>query len=88
MISLNKKTAAKHNANANVEKFDNSEAKSYGDLNANPISNNIRIRTALKRKNLTPASFDTNSKVRVMPIPRWVRKRSKTTVNDIRSGKS
>ena len=86
-ISLNDKTARKHTTNANVEKVDNPEAKSYGDLNANPISNNVRTRTALKRKNLTPASFDTNSKVRMMPIPRWVRKRSKTAVNDIRSGK-
>src|SRR5262245_32520304 len=49
---------------------------------ARAIAIRMAARPALKRKNLTPASRDTNSSVPTIPRPRWARKRKRTVVRD------
>ena len=40
----------------------------------------IAAMPALKRKNFTPASRETSASVKMIPRPRWVRKRKRTTL--------
>src|ERR1700681_2713064 len=44
---------------------------------ARAIAIRIAARPALKRKNFTPASRDTNTSVKAMPTPRWARNRKR-----------
>src|SRR5437762_9786189 len=46
------------------------------------MTSRIDARPALKRKNLTPASRDTNRSVTTMPTPRCARKRKRTVESD------
>ena len=46
--------------------------------NASATTSRIAASPALKRKNFTPASRETNTSVKTMPTPRWARKRKRT----------
>src|SRR4051812_26886072 len=43
----------------------------------------IAASPALKRKNFTPASLETNASVKAMPTPRWARKKKRTVERDM-----
>ena len=52
--------------------------------NASAIAIRIAASPALKRKNFTPASRETNASVKTMPTPRCARKRKRTVDRDMR----
>src|SRR5258706_11714867 len=60
--------------------LDGSEA---AGRNASATERRIAASPALKRKNFTPASRDTNTSVKTMPTPRWARNRNRTVDNDM-----
>ena len=68
---------------ADADRADRRRSRSdAGYRNASAMAIRTAASPALKRKNFTPASRETNTSVNTMPTPRWARKRKRTVERD------